>query len=229
MAARKVSRKKLLNEPDEFISTTGKVIQFIKENERKLTIYAIIVLVIIAVAGGTYKYFGWQEAKAQAAQQEGLQLYEEAFRKGDNPQGEKEIYAQALAKFQESLKIYRWGRMARISQLYIGHTYYAMKDYDKAAAAYGQCLNGPFASVALDGMGHVYEAKGDYTKALEYYQKNMNEKGPYQEEASLGSARCYEALNQKPKALEIYQKTLEKNPKSRMADFMQWKVGELKG
>ncbi len=229
MAVKKVSRKKLLNEPDEFISTTGKVIQFLRENERKLTIYGIIVLVIVAAAAGGYKYLGWQEGKAQAAQQEGLQFYEEAFRKGDNPQGEKEMYGKALAKFEESLKIYHWGRVAQISQVYIGHTFYALKDYDKAASSYSQCLDGPFASSALDGMGYIYEAKGDFNKALEYYLKNMNEKSPYQEEAALGAARCYEALNQKPKALEVYQKTLEKNPKSRMADFMQWKIGDLKG
>ncbi len=83
--------------------------------------------------------------------------------------------------------------------------------------------------MALEGISYSYEAKGDYTKALEYYQKNMNEMSPYQEEATLGAARCYEALNQKPKALELYQKALTKNPKSKMADFMQWKIGELKG
>jgi predicted negative regulator of RcsB-dependent stress response len=42
-------------------------------------------------------------------------------------------------------------------------------------------------------------------------------------------ARCYEAQNQKQKALEAYQKALAENPKSPMADFIQWKISELKG
>ncbi len=229
MAVKRVSRKKLLKEPDEFISTTSKVIQFLREHERQLTIYGIIVLVIAALAGGAYTYLGWQRGKAQSAQQQGLRLYQDAFRQGANPEGEKENLQKALAKFQEALSIYRWGRVAQISELYIGHCDFALKQYDQAIAAYSRCLEGPFRSMALDGLGYSYEAKGDYNKALEDYQKNMAENSPYQEEAALGAARCYEALNQKQKALEVYQKALAKNPKSRIADFIQWKIGELKG
>ena len=72
--------------------------------------------------------------------------------------------------------------------------------------------------------------QGEFAKALENFQKNAeSEGGVYQEEGLLGAARCYEALNQKAKALEAYQKALAKNPKSKMAEFMQWKVSELKG
>jgi tetratricopeptide (TPR) repeat protein len=54
-------------------------------------------------------------------------------------------------------------------------------------------------------------------------------RSPFQEEGLLGAARCYEALNQKQKALEVYQKALTRNPNSRMAEFIQRKVSELKG
>ncbi len=229
MAVKKVSRKKLLKEPDEFISTTARALQFFREHKRQMTIYGTILLVIVAVGACGYAYLGWQQGKAMAAQQQGLQLYQDAFRQGKSPEGEKENYQKALAKFQEALAIYRWGRVAQVSQIYVGHCYYALKDYDQAIAAYSRCLDGPFRSMALDGLGYSYESKGDYAKALEDYQKDMNEIGPYQEEAILGAARCYEALNQKQKALEIYQKALAKNPQSKMADFIRWKIGELKG
>jgi len=52
---------------------------------------------------------------------------------------------------------------------------------------------------------------------------------PYQVESMLGAARCYEALKQKPKALEIYEKALAQAPQSTMAEFIRWKVSELKG
>jgi tetratricopeptide (TPR) repeat protein len=112
----------------------------------------------------------------------------------------------------------------------IGKCYYALKEYDPAIAAYTRCLNGPLQSMARNGLGYCYEAKGDYSKALENYQKNAEEDGnPYQEEGMLGAARCCEAQNQKQKALEFYQKALAKNPKSPTADFIQWKISELKG
>jgi tetratricopeptide (TPR) repeat protein len=84
--------------------------------------------------------------------------------------------------------------------------------------------------LALNGLGYCYEAKGDYAKAAENYQKVAEQNDSlYQEESMLDLARCYEALKQKDKALEVYQKALAKNPKSRMAGFIQWKIGELKG
>jgi len=84
--------------------------------------------------------------------------------------------------------------------------------------------------VAAQSLGYCYEAKGEFAKALENFQKNAEgQASVYQEEGLLGVARCYEALNQKPKALETYQKALAKNPKSKMTEFMQWKVSELKG
>ncbi|MBI5968320.1 MAG: tetratricopeptide repeat protein [Deltaproteobacteria bacterium] len=230
MAPKRVSRKKLLKEPDEFISTTGKILQFLRERRRQMAIYGIIALAVVASAFAGYSYLRWQEGKAQAIQQQAFQFYQEASRRGDNPEGEKENYQKALEKFREALSVYSWGRTAQVARIYIGYCHYALKEYDQALASYSQCLDGPFQPMAFNGMGYSYEAKGDFAKALDNYQKNAEEDGnPYQEEGLLGIARCYEALNQQQKALGAYQKSLSRNPKSRLADFIQWKIGELKG
>jgi tetratricopeptide (TPR) repeat protein len=135
----------------------------------------------------------------------------------------------ALEKFQEALAVYSWGNVGQVSRIYIGHCFYGMKEYDQAIQAYSRCLEGPFQSLALNGLGYCYEATGDYAKAAENYQKVAEANGnPYQEESMLDLARCYEALKQKEKAQEVYQKALAQYPKSRRADFIQWKIGELK-
>lgn len=230
MAAKKVSRKKLLNEPDEFITTTGRVIQFLRENQRRLTIYGIVAAAVIAAGFLGYSYFRWQEGKAEAIQQQALQLYQTAYSQTGNLEKEKENYKKSLEKFQEALGVYGRGATGQVSQLYIGNCYYAMREYDNAIQAYGQCLEGPFRTLALQSLGYAYEAKGDYAKALENFSKNAEgASNPEQEEGLLGVARCYEALKQPAKALEAYQKALSKNPKSKMAEFIQWKVSELKG
>jgi len=230
MARKKVSRKKLLKEPDEFISTTGKVMQFLRERRRQMAIYGTVALAVVASAFAGYSYLRWQEGKAQAIQQRAWQFYQEASRGGSNPEGEKENYQKALENFREALSVYGWGHTAQVSRIYMAHCHYALKEYDQALASYSQCLDGPFRRMAFNGMGYSYEAKGEFAKALENYQENAQEDGnPYQEEGMLGIARCYEALNQKQKALEAYQKALARNPKSRLADFIQWKIGELKG
>jgi tetratricopeptide (TPR) repeat protein len=232
MTTKKVSRKKLLKEPDEFISTTGKVIQFARTHERQITRTAVIVLVVIAAIAGGFYYFRWQEGKALTVQDQALQIYQETYRASlENPAADKKgEYQKALDKFKESLSLYSGGKTGQVSQIYIGHCYFAMKDYDQAQGAYGKCLDGPFRNLALNGMAYVFEAKGDYQKALENFQKNMEDRNqPYQVEAMLGAARCYEALKQKPKALEVYEKALAQAPKSTMAEFIRWKVSELKG
>jgi tetratricopeptide (TPR) repeat protein len=230
MPKTKVSRKKLLKEPDEFISTTAQVLQFLRDHPRQIALYVVLGLVMVGAGMAGYLYIHWQEKKAVAIQQEGLQLYQDAFRNTANPEAEKGDYRKALEKFRRALSVQSWGKVAQVSQVSIGNCYYSLKEYDPAIAAYTHCLNGPLQSMARNGLGYCYEAKGDYGKALENYQKNAEEDGnPYQEEGMLGAARCYEALNQKQKALEFYQKALAKNPKSPSADFIQWKISELKG
>jgi tetratricopeptide (TPR) repeat protein len=232
MPTKKISRKKLLKEPDEFISTTARTIQFFRTYQRQILRSAIVVLIAVAVVAGGYYYLLWQEGKALAIQDQAMKLYQEAYRSSlENPGPEKkEDFKKALDKFQEALSVYKWGRTAQISELYLGNCYFGLKEYDQAQAAYSRCLEGVFRPLALNGLAYAFEAKGDYNKALENFQKSTDDRdNPFQLESMLGAARCYQALNQKPKALEVYQKALAKFPKSTLSDFIRWKVGELQG
>lgn len=232
MPPKKVSRKKLLKEPDEFISTTGKVIQYVQGHQRQLMRAVFVVLLVIVAGAGAFTYLRWQEGKALAAQMEGLRFYQEAYQASlENPAAEKkEEYKKALDKFKESVAIYHWGKTAQMSRIFIGNSHTALKEYDQAQAAYSQSLDGPFRAVALNGLAYLFEAQGDFSKALEFYQKNMEEStNPYRLESLLGAARCYEILKQPPKALEAYEKALPQASKTALADFIRWKIGELKG
>ena len=233
MAVKKVSRKKLLKEPDEFISTTARVIQFFKTYQRRIFWSVIIVLGVAAAGAAGYTYLRWQEEKALTIQNQALQIYQEAYRASlESPKKEKkEDYKRALDKFREALSVYRWGQAAQVSELYIGHCHFALQEYDQAQAAYTRCLEGPFRAMALNGMGYIFEAKGDHKLALENFQKDATDSrgNPFQLESMLAVARCYEAMNQKPKALEVYQKALAQSPQSTMSEFIRWKVSELKG
>ncbi len=232
MPPKKVSRKKLLKEPDEFISTTGKVIQFVRARQRQVMRAALIVLLILVAGAGAFTYLRWQEGKALAVQREGMMIYQSAYQASlENPAAEKkEEYKKALDKFKDSLAIYGWGKTAQMTQIFIGNCHAALKEYDLAQAAYSQSLDGIFRPVALNGLAYLFEARGDYSKALEYYQKNMEEStNPYRLESLLGAARCYEVLKQTPKALEAYEKALPQASKTVLADFIRWKIGELKG
>jgi tetratricopeptide (TPR) repeat protein len=232
MPSKKISRKKLLKEPDEFISTTGRVFQWLKTHRRSTARLAIIGLVMISAGAGAFYYLRWQEGKALGIQHQAFQLFQDAYRQSmesSTAEG-KDEFKKALNKFQESLSVHDWGRSAQVSHLYMGHCHFALKEYDQAKAAYAKSLEGPFRFIALNGIAYCFEAQGDYDRALEYFQKNSGESSsPYQVESLLGAARCFEALKQKPKALEIYQKALAQAPQSPMAEFIRWKLSDLRG
>lgn len=229
MPVKKVSRKKLLKEPDKIISTTGNVIQYVREHKKHFLLGGIILLVVLAAAGGGYGYFRWQDGKALVIQDQAVELYQEATQKGENPEAAAN-YKKALEKFKEAYSAYKWGNTGQMSQIYIALCHYAMKEYDQAILAYSLALEGSFRPIALNGLGYCYEMKGNCAKALEEFLKNAEDSNsPFQEEGLLGAARCYETLGQKPKALGMYQKALDRNPKSKMADFIRRKVGDLKG
>ena len=230
MAKKKISRKKLLKEPDEFISTTAQVIQFLKDHRQQITRSAIIFVMVAACAAGTYFYFQWRASNARHFQQEGFQYYQEALSQGTNAESAQKAYRRALERFQKSISTYGWGEMAQISRLFVGHCHFALHEYEQAEKAYSRCLDGPFQAIAYDGLGHSYEAQGQYEKAKESYQKNAEASdNPYQLESLLGMGRCLELLNQKEKALKVYEEAQKKFPKSALGDFLQWKIGALKG
>jgi tetratricopeptide (TPR) repeat protein len=229
MPAKKVSRKKLLKEPDKVISTTGEVIQYLRDHQKQFQLWVIILLVVLAAAGGLYAYCSWQGGKALAIQNQAIEFYQEAANKGEKAET-AESYKKALEKFKEADSVYNWGKTGRMTQVYIAFCHFAMNEYDQAISAYNLALEGPFRPIALNGLAYCYEKKGDATKALEEFSKNVEDRSsPFQEEGLLGAARCYETLGQKPKALEMYQKALDRNPKSKMADFIRKKIGDLKG
>ena len=53
---KKVSRKKLLKEPDEFITFSGRMFQFVMKHKTQLTYAVSIVVALIAVLSG-YRFF----------------------------------------------------------------------------------------------------------------------------------------------------------------------------
>jgi len=56
-----VTRKELLKEPDEFITTTGSVMKWIRENPRRFGVGLAVIIVILALGFGLYFWKGLRE------------------------------------------------------------------------------------------------------------------------------------------------------------------------
>lgn len=136
MAKTKKTRKELLKEPDEFITTTGRLIQWAIGHQTQLT-YALLAVVVIALGFSAYRFFSLR-SEAQAAQ-----LLHQAMSKYERLQGDKtapEIYAAVSTDFQSILDSYGDKNSGKMARLRFANICYEAGEYEQAAALYREAL-----------------------------------------------------------------------------------------
>jgi len=229
----KISRKKI-DEPDEFVSTSSSVIDYLKNNYRNIIPVTVVVLAIAIIAFGWFYYSKEREKEAASLLYQSKQIYNTSQQAQRNGQSVEETYRLSLGKFEDIKNKYSGTSSAIESSFYMGDCYYHLREYDKAMDHYHQFLNssskGDYLTYfAFEGLGYCYEEKGDYQKALENFKKSMEEGDmDIKELALMNIARCYEALNDKAKALEFYQQLSDDQSNSIFSELVQDKIEALK-
>ena len=229
----KVAKKKA-NEPDEFISTSSVVAEYVKNNYRALISGAVIGLVLFLVMFGWLYYTRGKEKEAVNLYNQAKRIYQSGPRiqKENQPRGE--VYRTALEKLEEVYTNYSDTASATEASLYLGDCYYHLKEYDKAIEYYMHFIDTSekrdyLRCFAFEGLGYCYEEQGNHQKALEYYQESIKESaGAIKELFYLNVARCYEALQDKTNALEFYQKAVEGQSNSLFVTLARDKIALLK-
>ena len=229
----KISRKKI-DEPDEFVSTSSFVIDYVKNNYRNIIPVAVVILVIVIVAIGWFYYNKERAREASSLFYRSKQMYNASQNTQSNDQSVEEKYRLSLGKFEDIRNNYSGTSSAIEASFYIGDCYYHLREYDKAIDYYNQFLNNSgkgdyLRYFAFEGLGYCYEEKGNYEKALENFKQSMEEGDiDIKELAFMNIARCYEALNDKANALEFYQKLSEDQSNSIFSGLVQDKIEALK-
>ena len=204
--------KQKATEPDEFISTSSVVIDYVKNNYVMIGGAAAAVLVVALIVFGFYYYSREREQEALALFTQAKQMYQKSTAAQPNDQPQTPLYRPALEKFEEVVANYAHATSATQSLLYIGDCYYHLKDYDKAIEHYMSFVNTSkkdnyLRQFAFEGLGYGYEGKGDYEKALDYFKQSLNEPNcAIKNQLYLNIARCYETLKDNTAALEYYKK-----------------------
>ena len=72
LVAKKVTRKELLKEPDEFISTSAKVVDIIRENQRSVDDWVVVFLICVLAAAGLYGRNQYRTIEKPRAFQQGI-------------------------------------------------------------------------------------------------------------------------------------------------------------
>jgi tetratricopeptide (TPR) repeat protein len=221
--------KKKLKEPDEFITTTAKVLLWMRENLR-LILTGIIIGALIASSIVLWRV---RTEKTEAEALNSFHRASEILRSIEDPSSKG--YQEAMGEFERIQREYPKTEAAQLAQLQLGQGFLKLKQYDRAVEIYRTFIEGNpgqrlYRLFALQNLGYGYEGQGDYQGALDSFQGLVDMGESFlQPWAYINIGRCYEKLGKREEALENYRIFLEKYPDSIMVPMVKNRLSTLKG
>jgi predicted negative regulator of RcsB-dependent stress response len=225
-----VQSKRLTKEEikrDQFIETTFKTYEFIKENFKPLLIG---LAVVIGVVGGFSIYRQQQQnnrAEAALAFAQAVEKYKEAessWLDAEKAKTSGEQYQAAGARFQTIFQKYSGTPFADQARYNYAQTLYYQGNYSGAISQFQSVIekhhpeNQILALYAQKAIGNCYEQQGEYDKAIEAYRPEKYKLLPKVPtairehalaESRFSQARCYEKLGRSDDALAIYKDLID--------------------
>lgn len=213
---KRITRKQLLKEPDEFLTFSAKTIQF-AANNRRLVLGVVIGLVVAALAAAGLRYY------SQASERKAYDLFEA---------GRTRYFAEILGRtpilpfeeiaepFERVLKKYQSTDAAPLSLMAYANFSYHRGDYQRAIGLYQRAPSafredGAVLKLIWNGLAYAYEAQDDFKSAAEQYQKITDAQDEFMKgDAYYNLARMMEAMNDQEEAIEAYKKVVKAYPDS---------------
>lgn len=210
MAKRRLTPKEI-KEPDQFISSSVRILEWAKNYARYIFygILGIVVIVGVVVGWSMWQKQRWQKAEAL--------LYEAVQRLNSAEKTmEKTAIAQVMAQFQHITRDYGATPASAMAYWHLGHLHFKQGDYTAALASYEQAqrrfpathdLLMP-ALITLN-IGYAQEARGTCEEAVASFETLLRSSANWvRGEAFLGIGRCYEKQGMAAKALATYERAL---------------------
>ena len=220
------SRKRELEQPDEFISLTGKFIRFISENSKTVAAALIIVLLGAAIYSGLHYNSIRTEKKA------GLKLDEivdkiEKDRAGSPPD---EIYKSLKPEFETLFQQYPGKKATVVAEVMLADIAFKAGDLDTAETLYSRALKEMdeqdfYRNQVLKNLSFIFEQKKNYPEAINRLEIVLKTSAPeMKDEVLFNLAGFYAANQQKDKEAESYKKIIAEFPDSEYAKMAKAKL-----
>jgi len=208
----KISRKDL-KKPDEFISLTGRIINYCMGHSRQVISVITVVLFIVGVAALALYYYTSKEAKAQVSLAQGMSLFRQGmFLKEDNvdPSKSREVLKNALKSLEEVYGKYPGSKSGKIALIYGGNCLLLLGDYANAISLFDRGLSsgikGEIKEIGLFGLAQSYEMQKNYEKSLQYYSELAEINGKFTRGISYeGMSRCLLNMGKQDLAIKTLQ------------------------
>lgn len=173
MAKRRTKRKELVKGPDEFITLTGKTIQWARENAKTLIYGACLFFAVVILISGFRMYKNAQMASASTQLSHTITIYKEAVEKKDSAVETLEV---VRPEFERLVDTYGSQAEGRVGRILFGHIALAGQDTDEALGMYAKAYktfdkDPSLKNVVLNGLAKVHLEKGETKAAIENYEK----------------------------------------------------------
>lgn len=224
---KKVTRKQLLKEPDEFITFTSKAIRFAIDYKHQITVGLIGFIILILVATGIRYFSNKAENKAFALLSQSQTKYEAILKE----KGPEKALAELTKDFERILKKYPTKAGGKLARIIYANMCYKAGNLDKAARLYTESLkdfkSNPFLkNLILNGLGYVYEDKKDFESATKYFDMIAAGTHPVMKgQALFNLGRLYAAKGDRDKSIAAYRQLLTDQFDSIYIELVKEKLG----
>ena len=209
--AKKLTRKELLKETDEFLTLSNRAVMFFNAHLRGLKYCGIAVAVILVGYVAVYGYMRHINKSGQEVYNMAYDILTDRL----DPDVTPEKLKKAEELFERVIDEYGMSKAARLALPQVGHVKFAEKNYDDAILYYDKFASEvsgdkeyeTLTSLALAG---CYEAKGDVKKAIALLSSIVDAPDNlFRETAMLSLERVYRIDNQPEKANGILKKFVQ--------------------
>ena len=207
---RKITRKKLLKEPDEFITTTGRLIAWSRKHQAALLYGAgAFFVVLIGIAGFRYM--------ASRAENNAFRLISQTvanYEAHKNTENAAAAYQEVKHDFETIIKRYNHRKAARLARMIFADLSLKAGNTDQAIALYERVLKALSQESTLtnfieSSLGYAYEKKGDLAQAIHFFQTIASGSDPVlKENAFFNLGRLYAKAGDAAKSKEAYQQVV---------------------
>ncbi len=210
-----------LKQPDEFVTATGKVVEWAQQNQAIVKYGAAGLVAVLLLIIGVSWWISSRNATANRQFYSAIELYQ------------ADQWSEAYDGFVALANDLGGTDYGRLATLYAGRAALQLDKPDDAIKFYRQFLGGsttvPLQQLARLNLGRALAKKGDTAAARTELDAARELAGPAKPEVTIELAQVEEAGGAKERAVELYGVYLEDNPQGPAKEFARARLIALGG
>ncbi|HEX8816811.1 MAG TPA: tetratricopeptide repeat protein [Terriglobales bacterium] len=223
------------------IDAAGATVDWTVEHQNKLIVSAVVVALVIALAGGIWYYLNLQDQKASLEVSQAVRVLNTPVRPANMPAQPdfpsfgsiKERATEAQKKFQGVIDKYPHTHAAEVSRYFVGVTSSDLGDNAKAEDNLKAVISSggaDLSALAKMALAAVYRDSNKSTQAIDLYKQIIDKPtlSVPKVSAQMELAATYQASNQPLESKRIYEQIQKENPGGEVGRLAQAKLEALK-